>query len=138
MLALLLALSSAPADTCRFDLPGTVRRNPDAPIMVQPLFTKQGVDSLGVYAGWIFLSPGTVVPEHQHDGDEVLFVVCGGARFRVNEQETALRQGASLRVPKGTRHAAIAGPEGMVAVQMYRPGGAGHRFYDWPEGPPPK
>ncbi|MGH7754138.1 MAG: cupin domain-containing protein [Gemmatimonadales bacterium] len=137
MLALLLTFSAAVVDTCRFDLPGTVRRNPDAPILAQPLFAKEAVDSLGMYVGWLFLGPGTVVPEHEHDGDEVLFVVCGGARFRVNGKETGLTQGASLRVPKGNRHAAIAGAQGMVAVQVYRPGGAGLRFYDWPEGPPP-
>ena len=137
MLALLLIFSAAAADTCRFDLPGTVRRNPDAPIMAQPLFAKEAVDSLGMYSGWLYLGPGTIVPEHEHDGDEVLFVVCGGARVRVNGQETALKQGASLRVPRGTRHAAIAGPEGLVAVQVYRPGGAGLRFYGWEEVKPP-
>jgi quercetin dioxygenase-like cupin family protein len=140
VLALLLSLVAAGSpslDTCRFDLPGTVRRSPDATVLAIPLLSRDAVDSLGLYTGWIFLAPGTVVAEHQHDGDEILFVACGSARFRVNGQESALSQGASLRVPAGTRHAAIAGPEGMVAVQIYRPGGAGLRFYGWEEVRPP-
>ncbi len=132
---LLLLVTAAPADTCRFDLPGTMYRNPDAPQMVVPLLSREAVDSLGTYTGWIWLGPGMAVPEHQHDGDEMLWVVCGGARFRLDGREIALTQGSSVRVPRGTPHAALIGPEGMVAVQVYRPGGAGLRFYGWDRVP---
>jgi mannose-6-phosphate isomerase-like protein (cupin superfamily) len=132
LLALLVALSPAPADTCNFDLPLTVHRSQDAFIMAAPLYSRATVDSLGLYAGWLFLGPGIVVPEHDHGEDEeMLMVVCGSARFRLGTEEIALAPGSSLRIPKRTRHAAIAGPEGMVAVQVYRGGAPGHRFYGW-------
>jgi len=129
MLAFLLAVS---ADTCRFDLPLEVRRNPDAVIMAAPLTSKGAVDSIGAYTGWLFIGPGVVVPEHDHgDDEEMLFVICGGSRFRVGDQEIALVPGASIRIPRRTRHAAIIGPEGLVAVQVYRGGTPGLRYFTW-------
>lgn len=136
MLALLLTLS-APADTCRFDLPLEVRRNPDAVIMAAPLTSRGAVDSLGMYTGWLFLGPGVVVPEHDHgDDEEILFVVCGSARFRIGAVEVALAPGIATRIPRRTRHAAIVGPEGLVAVQIYRGGTPGLRFFSWDPVPP--
>jgi mannose-6-phosphate isomerase-like protein (cupin superfamily) len=140
MLALLLTLA-APTDTCRFDLPLEVRRNPDAMIMAAPLTSRAAIDSIGVYSGWLFLGPGVVVPEHDHgDDEEMLFVICGASRFRVGDQEIALEAGSSVRIPRRTRHAAISGPEGMVAVQVYRGGTPGQRFFTWdvvtPSQPP--
>jgi mannose-6-phosphate isomerase-like protein (cupin superfamily) len=136
MFALLIALSAAP-DTCRFDLPLEVRRSPDAMIMAAPLTSRAAVDSLGMYTGWLFLGPGVVVPEHDHgDDEEILFVVCGGARFRLGDREVALDPGSSTRIPGRTRHAAMAGPEGLVAVQIYRGGTPGLRFFTWEVVPP--
>jgi len=136
MYALLIALSF-PADTCRFDLPLEVRRSPDAMIMSAPLTSRGAVDSLGMYTGWLFLGPGVVVPEHDHgDDEEMLFVVCGGARFRLGDREMSLEPGSSTRIPRRIRHAAIAGPEGMVAVQIYRGGTPGLRFFTWDVVPP--
>ncbi|HEX9896017.1 MAG TPA: cupin domain-containing protein [Gemmatimonadales bacterium] len=137
MLAVLLALAGPAADTCRFDLPLTVRRNPDAFIMAAPLLTREAVDSVGLYTGWLFLGPGVVVPEHDHGEDEeMLMVVCGSARFRIGDKEEALVPGSSMRIPRHARHAAIAGPSGMVAVQIYRGGTPGLRFYNWEALPP--
>ena len=131
MLALLLVLS-VPVDTCRFDLPLEVRRNPDVLIMAAPLTSKGAVDSIGAYTGWLFLGPGVVVPEHDHgDDEEMLFVICGGSRFRVGDKEVALVPGSSVRIPRRTRHAAIIGPEGLVAVQVYRGGTPGLRYFTW-------
>lgn len=140
MLPLLLALSATPVDTCRFDLPGPIHRSPDNQIQAAPLYARGAVDSLGAYAGWLFLAPGAAVAEHQHDGDELVFAVCGSARMRIGGEETAVTQGASVRIPKGTPHAALVGAEGLVMVQVYRPGAPGLRYYDWPllPAPPPR
>lgn len=136
MLALLLTLAT-PADTCRFDLPLEIRRNPDAMIMAAPLTSRAAVDSLGMYTGWLFLGPGVVVPEHDHgDDEEILFVICGASRFRLGDREIGLEPGSSIRIPARTRHAALIGPEGMVAVQVYRGGTPGHRFFTWDPVPP--
>jgi len=143
MLLLLLTLVTAPVDTCRFDLPGVIRQSPDGRMRAAPMYSREAVDSIGAYAGWLFLAPGTVVAEHEHDGDEMVFAVCGSARFRVGGEEVALGQGVSVRIPRGARHAALVGAEGLVLVQFYRPGGAGLRFYEWeiaiaPPNPPPR
>ena len=130
-LLLALVLAPAPADTCRFDLPGTIYRNADSTVMAQPLLARAALDSLGVYSGWLFLAPGFLVTEHEHDAEELLWVVCGSARLRLGQEEVALGPGASVRIPRGAPHAALVGAEGLVAVQVYRPGPPGFRYYDW-------
>src|SRR5688572_14148808 len=98
MLALLLALAAT--DTCRFDLPLEIRRSPDSTTMAAPLTSREAIDSLGMYTGWLFLAPGAVVPEHDHgDDEEMLFVICGSSRFRLGTKEIALEPGISVRVP---------------------------------------
>ena len=136
MLALLIA-TTAVLDTCRFDLPLEIRRSPDVMIMAAPLTSRAAVDSIGMYSGWLFLGPGVVVPEHDHGEDEEeLFVICGSSRFRLGDREIALEPGASIRIARRTRHAAIIGPQGMVAVQVYRGGTPGHRYFTWDPVPP--
>lgn len=131
--ALLLLLAAAPVDTCRFDLPGVMRRSPDGSQAVRPLYSRATADSLGLYAGWLFLAPGALLPEHEHDEDEMLWVVCGSSRFRLGDGELALAPGSAVRIPKKTQHAALAGAEGLVAVQIYRPGGAARPYDGWTE-----
>lgn len=136
MLPFLLTLLAA--DTCRFDLPGAIYRSPDGTVMAQPLLDRSAVDSVGVYFGWMYLAPGALVAEHTHDdAEKMVSVVCGTARFRLNEEEIALEPGMSLRIPRGRRHAALVGASGVVLVQVYRPGGPGGRFYGWDRVPAP-
>ena len=117
-------------------LPGTggFRQNPPGSVRVRPLLARGEVDSLGFYGGWINILPGGSVAEHVHaEGDEILWVTCGSASVLVDGREVSLGEGSTLRIPRGVKHASRAGERGMVAVQVYRPGAPGLRFYDWTE-----
>jgi quercetin dioxygenase-like cupin family protein len=125
-------------ETCQLPGSGTFRQNPPGTVRVRPLLARTEVDSLGMYGGWINILPGASVAEHVHaEGDEILWATCGSGTLLVDGREISLREGGSLRIPRGVKHAATAGERGMVAVQVYRPGAPGLRFYDWAEHPKP-
>ena len=121
-------------EACQLPGSGAFRQNPPGSVRVRPIFARGEVDSLGLYGGWINILPAGSVAEHVHiEGDEILWAVCGSAKVVVDGREVELKEGGSLRIPRDVRHAATAGPRGVVAVQVYRPGGPGLRFYDWSE-----
>jgi quercetin dioxygenase-like cupin family protein len=117
---------------CALPAGGVVLRDADSTVMVSPLFAGAQVDSLGLYAGRILLLPEAAVAEHAHaDAEELVFVTCGGGEMILDGVEHVLETGTSLRIPRDAQHTVMAGPRGLLAVQVYRPGGPGKRFYDW-------
>jgi quercetin dioxygenase-like cupin family protein len=72
------------------------------------------------------LAPGTVVPEHAHEAEQVGVLVRGSLRFRVGGEERWLEAGDGWRIPSGAPHEVVTGPEGAVAVEAFAPARA-----DW-------
>jgi quercetin dioxygenase-like cupin family protein len=68
--------------------------------------------------------PGDVYPEHTHPYDKVIYVVRGSIRWVLPEsnQEIEARPGDRFELPRGTRHAAYVGPEGVTCLEAHRYG----------------
>lgn len=69
----------------------------------------------------IELEPGTVVPEHSHDNEQIGVLASGSLRFRVGDEERELRPGGTWSIPSDVPHAVTAGPEGAVVVEIFTP-----------------
>jgi quercetin dioxygenase-like cupin family protein len=67
------------------------------------------------------LAPNAQVPEHRHPQDQHGIVIEGTLRFRVGDEERDLGPGGTWRVPGGVPHAAVAGPAGAVAIDVFAP-----------------
>jgi unsaturated pyranuronate lyase len=50
------------------------------------------------------MSPGSVVPVHSHEQEQVSYVVSGALRFVVGGQEIDVRGGSVLHIPSGVPH----------------------------------
>ena len=70
----------------------------------------------------IELDPGTIVPEHVHENEQIGVLVAGSLRFRVGEEERELQAGATWCIPPNVPHHVVAGAEGAVAVEVFAPG----------------
>lgn len=66
--------------------------------------------------------PGDVYPEHTHGYDKVVYVVRGSIRWVLTEtgQEIEAHAGDRLELPRGTRHAAYVGPDGVTCLEAHR------------------
>jgi quercetin dioxygenase-like cupin family protein len=69
----------------------------------------------------IYLKKGAVVPRHQHDNEQITYVLEGALRFRLgNEQEVDVRAGNVLVIPSNLPHSAEA-LEDTLDVDVFDP-----------------
>jgi quercetin dioxygenase-like cupin family protein len=75
------------------------------------------------------LDPESEVPEHFHENEQLGIVLQGSLQFRVGDEERALGPGGTWRIASNTPHAAKAGAEGAVVVDVFGP-----PRHDWRDG----
>jgi mannose-6-phosphate isomerase-like protein (cupin superfamily) len=81
------------------------------------------------YAGELSLEPNAEVKPHQHDGsDEIILIQSGAGTFTLAGQTRKVAKGDAVRVPKGTVHGFVAGPQPVQVIQFYSPAGPEERF----------
>jgi quercetin dioxygenase-like cupin family protein len=71
--------------------------------------------------GVIELDPGSVVPEHSHEHEQLGLVLRGSLRFRIDDETRELGPGATWSIPSGVPHAVEVGPEGAVVIDVFAP-----------------
>jgi quercetin dioxygenase-like cupin family protein len=84
------------------------------------------------------LEPSAVVPEHNHEHEQIGVCVSGSVTYRVGDEERVLSPGNTWLIPGGVPHEVHTGPEGAVVVETWAP-----RREDWAalerlEGKPPR
>jgi quercetin dioxygenase-like cupin family protein len=67
------------------------------------------------------LDPGAVVPEHRHPNEQNGLVISGQVTFSVGAEERVLGPGGTWRILGDTPHAATAGPDGAVLIDVFSP-----------------
>jgi mannose-6-phosphate isomerase-like protein (cupin superfamily) len=80
------------------------------------------------------LPPGTEGRRHDHASDgqeEVYFVVSGGGRMQIDDEEIELRPGTFVRVDGQSTRVPIAGPEGLEFLTVGAPVYGGYRPPSW-------
>jgi quercetin dioxygenase-like cupin family protein len=55
-----------------------------------------------------YLKKGALVPRHQHAGEQLIYVLRGALRMRVDAADLTIREGDVLQVPPATPHQAEA------------------------------
>jgi len=82
----------------------------------------------------IELDPEAGVPEHNHENEQVGFLVQGSMTFTIGDETAAVVPGSSWRILANVPHSVVAGPEGAVLIEVFSP-----PRHDWaaiPEGEP--
>lgn len=69
----------------------------------------------------IELDPGSVVPEHSHEHEQLGIVIRGSVTFRVETEVRELVPGGTWRIPSNAPHEVRAGPEGAVVIDVFAP-----------------
>jgi unsaturated pyranuronate lyase len=82
------------------------------------------------------LDPGSVVPEHHHDHEQLGIVLRGEVTFRVGDETRALTAGGTWRIPSNVPHEVHVGPEGAVVIDAFAPVRDDWRDRDVVERPP--
>lgn len=72
--------------------------------------------------GVVELAPASVVPEHQHDNEQLGMVLQGSLTFRIGDETRELGPGGTWSIPPNAPHEVTAGPEGAVVIDLFAPG----------------
>jgi len=67
-----------------------------------------------------FFGQGGTVPRHQHESEQLSYVVEGALRFIVGDAEVIVRQGEVLHIPSNVAHGALALEDAFV-VEVFSP-----------------
>jgi quercetin dioxygenase-like cupin family protein len=67
------------------------------------------------------LDPGSVIPEHSHDHEQLGIVLRGDVTFRVGDETRALTAGGTWRIPSNVPHEVRVGPAGAVVIDAFAP-----------------
>ena len=71
----------------------------------------------------VYLQKGCVVPQHQHDNEQLTYILEGALRFRIGkdrEEELVVRAGEVLHIPSNVWHEAEA-LEDTLDVDIFSP-----------------
>ena len=74
------------------------------------------------------LDPNALVPEHQHENEQLGMVIMGTLTFRIADETRELGPGDTWTIPSNVPHEVTAGPVGAVVIDVFAPVRA-----DWEE-----
>jgi quercetin dioxygenase-like cupin family protein len=83
--------------------------------------TVQAVEGNRMTLAVIELEPGSTVPEHRHDNEQLGVLIRGSMQFRVGDETRDLSPGDTWRILSSVPHAVTAGPQGALAVECFAP-----------------
>ena len=90
--------------------------------------TAQAVEGERTTLAVVDLEPGSTVPEHRHENEQLGILIRGSMRFRIDGETRDLAAGDTWRILGDVPHSVAAGPEGALAVECFTPARA-----DWAE-----
>ena len=61
-----------------------------------------------VMVAQVFIAKGGVVPTHQHDSEQISYIVEGALRFELEDRQIIVRKGEVLHIPSNIPHSAVA------------------------------
>ena len=79
-----------------------------------PLETMSNLISRKIFAGekamiaQVFLKKDAVVPLHQHDSEQITYILDGALKFELEGREVVVHKGEVLHIPSNVPHRAIA------------------------------
>jgi quercetin dioxygenase-like cupin family protein len=56
----------------------------------------------------VFIAKGAVVPEHQHESEQITYILEGALKFQLEGKEIVVAKGQVLRIPSNVPHRAVA------------------------------
>jgi quercetin dioxygenase-like cupin family protein len=90
---------------------------------VSPMLERRLVTGERMMLAHVYLKKGCIVPRHQHDNEQLTYILDGALRFWIGEDETeevVVRAGEVLHIPSNVWHKAEA-LEDTLDVDVFSP-----------------
>jgi quercetin dioxygenase-like cupin family protein len=67
------------------------------------------------------LDPDSIVPEHNHEQEQLGICLRGSLDFRIGDETRTLGPGETWTIPSNVPHEVHVGPEGAVVIDVFAP-----------------
>lgn len=91
------------------------------PVELVPGLRFRPVAGERLLVNFVSYEPGTIVPEHAHEEEQMTFVLEGAFEFTIAGETRTLRPGMVAHIPSFVPHAASTGESGCVQVDVFSP-----------------
>jgi quercetin dioxygenase-like cupin family protein len=75
---------------------------------LNPKLSRKVISGEKVMVAQVFLARGCVVPTHQHESEQISYVIKGALKFELEGKEIVVREGEVLVIPSNVPHTAVA------------------------------
>jgi quercetin dioxygenase-like cupin family protein len=99
-----------------FDHVGTL-----APQQIWDGVLARAVRGAGVTLTLIELDPGSVVPTHSHENEQLGILLEGSLEFTIGGETGEVRAGGTWNIGPHVPHSVVTGPDGAVLVEVFAP-----------------
>lgn len=72
-------------------------------------------------ANWVRIEPGASVPTHAHPHEQIGLVLEGEIHMTIGDETRVLVPGHAYTIPGNLPHAAAAGPQGCLVLDIFSP-----------------
>lgn len=72
-------------------------------------------------ANWVRIEPGASVPIHAHPHEQIGLVLEGEIHMTIRDETRVLVPGHAYTIPGHVPHAAVAGPNGCLVIDIFSP-----------------
>jgi quercetin dioxygenase-like cupin family protein len=101
-----------------------------------PGITARSINGERITMALVDLDPDAPLPEHNHENEQVGFVVQGGLTLTIGGETRTLGPGDTYLIPSNVVHGGVTGPEGAVVCDVFSPPRADwERIKDGDPGP---
>jgi quercetin dioxygenase-like cupin family protein len=96
--------------------------NSQRPYRVWPGIVARALHGERITMALVDLEPNHPVPEHQHENEQMGFVVRGAMQMKIGDESRWLTAGQTYSIPSTMPHSVITtGPEGCVVMDVFAP-----------------
>jgi quercetin dioxygenase-like cupin family protein len=95
--------------------------NSQRPYKVWPGVDARAFHGERITMALVDLEPNHPVPEHQHENEQMGFVLRGEMQMTIGDESRRLTTGQAYSIPSNTPHSVMTGPEGCVVMDIFAP-----------------
>ncbi len=71
---------------------------------MNPLFARQVIHAERITIARVFLAPGSVVPRHHHENEQITVLERGALKFIFDDGEAVIQAGEVMQIPPNAPH----------------------------------
>src|SRR6185369_17144163 len=88
--------------------------------VLSPTIARKMITGEKAMVAQVFIAKGGVVPTHQHESEQITYILEGALRFELEGREVVVHKGEVLHIPSNVPHRAVA-LEDTVDLDIFSP-----------------